>query len=64
MQEETNVLSVENEEALAGNSQSLVVKTLNRDVGSIALKWYIGIGLLAIAGFLVLYKGKSRTLAN
>lgn len=64
MQEETHVLSVENEEALAGNSQSLVVRTLNRDVGTIALKWYIGFGLLAVAAVLAFYKGRRRTLAN
>ena len=64
IQEETDVLTVENEEALAANSQSLVVRTLNRNVGHIAVKWYIGILLLAAAAALVLYKGKPRTIAN
>ncbi|MCR5000569.1 MAG: leucine-rich repeat domain-containing protein [Lachnospiraceae bacterium] len=64
IQEETEVLTMENEEALAANTQSVVVRTLNRDVGTIALKWYIGIGLLIIAGILAFYKGKPRTLAN
>ncbi len=64
IQEEEEVLSVENEEALAGNNVGIVVRALNKDVGKVALKWYIGIILLLIAGFLALYKGKPRTLAN
>ena len=64
MQEEEHVLSVENEEALAPATQAAIVRTLNRNVGNIAIKWYIGSGLLVIALILVLYKGKGRTLAN
>ena len=64
MQEETNVLAVENTENLAPNTQSAVVRTLNRDVGHVALKWYIGIALLVIAGILLAYRGKPRTIAK
>ncbi|MCR4808034.1 MAG: leucine-rich repeat domain-containing protein [Lachnospiraceae bacterium] len=64
MQEEISVLEVDNEELLAANSQNIVVRTLNSNVGNIAVKWYVGIILLAIAAALVLYRGKPRTLAN
>ncbi|MCR5507887.1 MAG: leucine-rich repeat domain-containing protein, partial [Lachnospiraceae bacterium] len=50
-----------NEEAMAANTQSAVVRTLNRNVGIMSVKWYIAVILISMAAILFLYKGKSRT---
>ncbi|MBR6487242.1 MAG: leucine-rich repeat domain-containing protein [Lachnospiraceae bacterium] len=49
------------EESMAANTQSVVIRTLNRNVGIMSVKWYIAVILLSMAAILILYKGKSRT---
>ncbi len=49
------------EEAMAMNTQNAVLKTLNRSVGILSVKWYIAVILLSFAAILLLYKGRQRT---
>lgn len=56
--EQTAVLSTQMTENMAPNKQSAVIRTLNRRVGVVEIKWYIAVILLSMAAILFLYKGK------
>jgi hypothetical protein len=60
--EQTSVLNTENEQNLSLPVQSAVVGTLNRNVGSFSLRFYVAAVLLSLAGILVVLdiSGRSR----
>lgn len=58
--EQTKILSNENTDNMAPNIQTAVIMTLNRNVGSVQIKWYIGVILISVAAILLLYKGKNE----
>ncbi len=55
---ETQIL---NEENFGPVRQNAVLRTLNRNMGPLSLKWYISFILLFVAAVLFIYKGKVRT---
>lgn len=59
--EQTIIQSNENAENMTVPKQNAVIRTLNKDVMNVQIKWYVGIILFSSAAILFLYRGrKSR----
>ena len=60
--EQTTVLNTENEQVLSLPVRSAVAGTLNRNVGSFSLRWYVAAILLSLAGIILVcdYRRRGR----
>lgn len=56
--EQTVIQSTENMQNMAPNTQNAVLRTLNRNVGAVQIKWYLAVIMISMAAILFLYKGK------